>query len=90
MQRKQTRHGTQKSEHKYEEEKWQKEQDEEQEKYVVKQRDGAELKDNVKSVEQETCDNLHVLKDLVCETEDNKPDTTPKNVWCGGAQLGGF
>ena len=49
-------------EHQYEEEEWQ-----EQEEYVVKQRDGADQRCSEGSAEQETCEVVHVFEERACE-----------------------
>ena len=76
--------GHQYSEHKDEEVKWRKEQHEEQVEYVVKQRDGAEERESQESVEQATCEKMHVSEEGVCERVVNT--LRRKGIWCGGAK----
>ena len=42
---------------------------------MVKQRDGAEQRDGEGSVEQETCEKMHVFEERVSEREENQVDT---------------
>ena len=55
----------------------------------MKQRDGAQQRDSEGSLEQETCENMHVFEERVCERGENEAVTTPKKrlvcwrkAWC--------
>ena len=59
--------------------KWRKEQHEEQVEYVVKQRDGAEERESQESVEQATCEKMHVSEEGACERVVNT--LRRKGIW---------